>query len=232
MHITFLLTIKIILSVLPVIDKASTNTEPIERDPKPTLTELMVLSAHNLFVDHKNYIVCSTCNSKCHNNDCQANRDFILSQCQSPFKFNANHFTPVNIPASLGHLKTHFTHTLHCYKGVFFCSVCGSFAQQKLVKLSSPCIKILSAHGKRVINALSNHKLPIPLTSWPDIAPPNAGISRGACAPLDPAVFLETPPTGFDVGDYGWLEEEEEAYESLTAQLFEYEADNFAKYHS
>ena len=33
-------------------DKASTNRESINRDPKPTITELIVLSAHNLFVDH------------------------------------------------------------------------------------------------------------------------------------------------------------------------------------
>ena len=210
----------------PVIDKASTNTEPIERDPKPTLTELMVLSAHNLFDDHKNYIVCSTCNSKCHNNDCQANRDFILSLCLSPFKFNANHFTPVNAPASLGHLKTHCTHTLHCYKGVFFCSVCGSFAQQKLKKLAALCTKVLSAHGKRVLEAPAKHRPPPPLTSWPDVLPPAAVVKRDF-APLDPALF-SCPPDDFS----GWTPEEVEAFNSLQGQNFDIEAVNFAKYHS
>ena len=98
------------------------------------------------------------------------------------------------------------------------------------IKLSAPCIKLLSAHGKRVINALSNRKLPIPLTSWPDVVPPVAGLPRDA-PPLDPAVFLETPPTSLDARD-GWTLEEEEAYESFQGHLVDFEADNFAKYHS
>jgi len=210
-----------------VIDKASTNMEPIGRDPMPTLTELMVLSAHNLFVDHNNYIVCSTCNSKCHNNDCQANRDFILSLCHNPFKLNANHLTPVNAPASLGHFKTHCSHTLHCYKGVFFCTVCGSFAQQKLIKLAAPCTKVLSAHGKRVLEALAKHRPPPPLTSWPDILPP-AAIVRRDSVPLDPDLFTCPPDEDFT----GWSAEEIEAYNSLQGQNTDIEADNFARYHS
>ena len=205
-------------------DKDSTNMEPIGRAPKPTITELMVLSPHNLFIDHCNFIVCSTCNSKCHNNDCQANRDFILSLCHNPFKYNANHFTPVNVPASLGHLKTHSSHILHCYRGIFFCSVCGSFAQQKLKKLAAPCTKILSSHGKRVLDALANHKPPVPLTGWPECLPPAALMQRAA-APLEPEAFLESPPD-----ESGWTLEEAEAFESFQGQVFDFQADNFAKY--
>jgi len=206
-------------------DKASTNKEP--SNTQPTITELMVLSAHNLFVDHNNYLVCSTCHSKCHNSNCQANRDFILSQCICPIRYNANHFTPINIPASLGHLKTHPSHSLHCYNGVFFCTICGCFAQQKLKNLATQCSKVLLQHGRRVLDALAKHRPPPPLLNWPDITAP-ANLVKGDISPLDPGLFSEIPPEDFS----GWTSEALEAYDALLGSLTDIQADNHASYHT
>ena len=107
-------------------------------------------------------------------------------------------------------------------------------AQQKLINLSTQCTNIFTAHGQRVINSLIRHNLPKPLKQWPDIVPITARSSNGdpvSIAPLDLAEFPAPPPSDFDEGSFGSLEEQE-ALDTLTAQLYDTEAGNFAKYHS
>ncbi len=74
----------------------------------------------------------------------------------------------IMIPITLGGKVSHPSHSIGCYRNVFFCQRCGCLAQQHLSNLARPCSKIRKARGDRVIKAISNGVLPPGVTAWRD----------------------------------------------------------------
>ena len=80
---------------------------------------------------------------------------------------NPMQFSKIDIPVRIGHSVTHPTHRLSSYKGVFFCTVCGNMAKDKISKLALPCTRIKKAHGRAVLAALHLGRFPPGVNNWP-----------------------------------------------------------------
>ena len=81
--------------------------------------------------------------------------------------------TPTRIvrPLVVGCRLLHDTHVLWHFRGILFCSFCGSHATTAPRRLVDPCRLVASALGKRVVRAIMEGNLPTDVDKWPDALP-------------------------------------------------------------
>ena len=69
--------------------------------------------------------------------------------------------------------ESHPSHHRSSYRGIFFCTRCGNLGHKQLSKLGHPCflpVEEKTTHGRRVLERVSQGRLPPGITEWPDLA--------------------------------------------------------------
>ena len=69
--------------------------------------------------------------------------EFVCGSCIPPRRKNVKGFEQILAPITLGGRVSHPSHTLCCYRNLFFCQKCGYLAQKHISKLG----RIVAARG-------------------------------------------------------------------------------------
>jgi len=67
----------------------------------------------------------------------------------------------------IGAREVHGSHSMHLFKGIFFCSKCGYYSGKKLQHLREACIGTLTKAGAASLSRLRSGKLPSGIVQWP-----------------------------------------------------------------
>ena len=155
----------------------SSGERHVKCDPLPRLGS----GAHILASPHRlsklgSVWSCSECAQSCHAGAVDF-RNWLV-RCQPDLAMRAvvreQAARPVSVPGGrvvrVGKLVLHDTHQLAVYRQLWYCKVCGAVATAKAKKLTRPCTRELTVHGKRVLSSISRGTRAPPegLRVWPD----------------------------------------------------------------
>ena len=137
---------------------------PLAREPKVPLVRHIADSKH-VIVERDSGLLCLACRQTVSMGACHI-VSWLQGHC-TPIP--THHDMPMKVCTSgfaVGRQVVHHTHYVCMFKGLLFCSKCGSRGPGKLVHLALPCLPPTS-HGLSVLKAISLGRLPPGLRVWP-----------------------------------------------------------------
>ena len=139
--------------------------------PRPTITELMGNSRHQLIKGENSRILCTKCNFNIPSKGTNT-RKLLMTECKQ-VRNKEDRPEAIRTQVYIGNKTTHDSHTLNNFRGLIYCSRCGASGSQRLYNLGLRCKPVdwaVQSHGREALKNINKGKLPRHIASWPDEA--------------------------------------------------------------
>ena len=136
--------------------------------PRIKLDQLVAKTTHTIF--EGNRIQCSVCPNSFNINDANCKHWLKTSCIPQMGAATAQQQTkpvPLNESIHFGNQVSHSSHKLMCYKGVVYCSKCGTRNGSNQIRYLAKQCQAPTTAGRFLLHCISQDKPPAGLTEWP-----------------------------------------------------------------